>query len=225
MTGTPPPLSEIMDPGWASALAPVEPQIRELGDMLRAETAAGRTYLPPAGRIMRAFTYPFEDVKVLIVGQDPYPTPGHSTGLAFSVSPETPLPASLRNIYRELETDLGIPAPPNGDLSGWARQGVCLLNRVLTVTPKTPKSHRGRGWEQVTSQAVKALAERDHPLVAVLWGRDAQELEPLLSGVPLVESVHPSPLSAHRGFFGSSPFSQVNRLLIDQGASPVDWAA
>ncbi len=225
MTNPLPPLHDIMDPGWAAALAPVEPQVRELGNMLRAETRAGRAYLPQANSIMRAFTYPFEDVKVLIVGQDPYPTPGHSTGLAFSVSPETPLPASLRNIYRELESDLGVPAPPNGDLSGWARQGVCLLNRVLTVTPRAPKSHRGRGWERVTDQAVRALTERDRPLVAVLWGRDAQELRTLLSKVPLVESAHPSPLSAHRGFFGSNPFSQVNRLLVDQGATPVDWSA
>ncbi len=214
-----------MDPGWAAALAPVLPEVRQLGEMLRDEGRAGRAYLPKPSQIMRAFTYPFEQVKVLVVGQDPYPTPGHSVGLAFSVEPETPLPASLRNIYRELEDDLGVPPPKNGDLTGWAEQGVCLLNRVLTVTPGSPKSHRGRGWEQVTTQAVKALAERDKPLVAVLWGRDAQELEPLLRSAMVIESAHPSPLSAYRGFFGSKPFSQVNKLLVDAGTTPINWAA
>ncbi len=218
-----PALEEIMDPGWARALAPVQPAIRDLGTMLREEVAQGRGYLPAPANILRAFQYPFEDVKVLLVGQDPYPTPGHATGLAFSVSPETPLPKSLQNVYRELADDLGGPPPPNGDLSAWAEQGVCLLNRALTVTPGAPASHRGRGWEQVTEQAIRALAQRDQPLVAVLWGRDAQGALPLLGDTPAIISPHPSPLAAHRGFFGSRPFSRTNTLLEEQGATPVRW--
>lgn len=192
--------------------------------MLREDLAAGKDYLPAGPNVLRAFTYPFEDVKVLILGQDPYPTKGNATGLAFSVDPDMPLPASLRNIYKELEADLGVPSPPNGDLTGWAEQGVCLMNRVLTVAPGNAGSHRGRGWEKITAYAAQALAERDAPLVAVLWGRDAQNAAKLLGDTPIVQSFHPSPLSASRGFFGSKPFSKVNDLLADQGASPIDWS-
>jgi uracil-DNA glycosylase len=159
-----------------------------------------------------------------VVGQDPYPTPGHPVGLAFSVAPDvTPLPRSLVNVFRELGTDLGCPPPPNGDLSSWSDQGVMLLNRVLTVAPGVPASHRGRGWEAVTERAIEVLAARGGPMAAVLWGRDAQGLKPLLGSVPWVASVHPSPLSASRGFFGSRPFSRVNALLEQQGGTPVDW--
>lgn len=193
--------------------------------MLRQEIRTGAGYLPAGTDVMRAFTYPFDQVKVLIVGQDPYPTPGHAMGLSFSVAPGVALPASLRNIYKELSDDLGSPAPTTGDLTGWARQGVCLLNRVLTVRPGAPASHRGRGWEEVTQCAIEALVARRKPLVAVLWGRDAQSLAPLLKDVPIISSVHPSPLSAHRGFFGSKPFSQVNRILVSQGAQVIDWTA
>lgn len=218
-----PPLDEVIDPGWAGALRPVEGELRKLGDMLREENSNGNGYLPAGADVLRALTYPFSEVKVLLVGQDPYPTPGHAMGLAFSVSPGTPLPASLRNIFQELSDDLGVPPPVGGDLRPWAEQGVCLLNRVLSVRPRTPGSHRGLGWETVTETAIRALVGRGSPLVAVLWGNDARSVQPLLGDVPTVTSVHPSPLSAYRGFFGSRPFSQVNRLLQEQGAAPIDW--
>jgi uracil-DNA glycosylase len=222
---TPRPLADLVDPGWADALAPVAEDIARLGDWLRRETAEGRPYAPAGARVLRAFEQPFADVRVLIVGQDPYPTPGHAVGLSFAVDPEVrPVPRSLANIYRELHTDLGITAPAHGDLSAWADQGVLLLNRVLTVEPGNPGSHRDKGWEQVTEQAIRALVDRDgEPLVAILWGRDARNLAPLLVDVPLVESAHPSPMSADRGFFGSKPFSRVNDLLEEIGGDPVDW--
>ena len=218
------PLREIVDEGWAEALEPVAGRIEAMGDFLRAEVAAGRRYLPAGDRVLRAFQQPFAGVRVLIVGQDPYPTPGHPVGLSFSVAPELRrLPGSLVNIFREYRDDLGYPAPANGDLSPWSERGVMLLNRVLTVQPGKPGSHRGKGWEEVTEQAIRALAGRGVPLVAILWGRDARGLVPLLDDVPRVESAHPSPNSADRGFFGSRPFSRANKLLADQGAEPVDW--
>jgi uracil-DNA glycosylase len=219
------PLSEVVEAGWATALEPVAANIAAMGDFLRAEIAAGRRYLPAGPNVLRAFTQPFADVRVLIVGQDPYPTPGHAMGLSFSVAPDVhPIPRSLQNIYRELRSDLDVSVPATGDLSPWAAHGVLLLNRVLTVTPGAPASHRGHGWEAVTDQAIKALVARGTPLVAILWGRDAQSLRPSLGGVPTIESVHPSPMSADRGFFGSKPFSRANALLVEQGAQPVDWA-
>jgi uracil-DNA glycosylase len=218
------PLREIVDEGWAAALEPVAGRIEAMGDFLRAEVAAGRRYLPAGENVLRAFQQPFADVRVLITGQDPYPTPGHPVGLSFSVAPEVRrLPGSLVNIFREYREDLGYPAPATGDLSPWSERGVMLLNRVLTVQPGRPGSHRGHGWEEVTEQAIRALAARGTPLVAILWGRDARSLAPLLAGVPLVESAHPSPNSADRGFFGSRPFSRANQLLAGQGAEPVDW--
>ncbi|AKE89701.1 MULTISPECIES: uracil-DNA glycosylase [Rhodococcus] len=218
------PLPEIVEEGWARALAPVAADIAAMGDFLRAENAAGRGYLPSGANVLRAFTQPFDRVKVLIVGQDPYPTPGHAVGLSFSVAPEVrPVPRSLANIYREYSDDLGLPTPPNGDLTPWSAQGVLLLNRVLTVQPGQPASHRGKGWESVTEQAIRALVARTAPLVAILWGRDAATLEPMLGDVPTVKSAHPSPLSASRGFFGSRPFSRANALLTEQGGDPVDW--
>lgn len=221
---TPKPLSELIDPGWAEALAPVADDITAMGAFLRAELAAGRRYLPSGDNVLRAFTHPLERVKVLIVGQDPYPTPGHAVGLSFSVAPDvSPIPRSLANIYREYSEDLGLPTPPDGDLSPWTEQGVLLLNRVLTVQPGTPASHRGKGWEKITEQAIRALVARGTPLVAILWGRDAATLRPMLGDVPSIESAHPSPLSASRGFFGSRPFSRANELLVAQGAEPVDW--
>lgn len=214
-----------MAPDWATALAPVDDQIAVMGRFLRAEIAAGRAYLPVGDHVFRAFREPLAGVRVLIVGQDPYPTPGHPIGLSFAVAPDVrPLPRSLRNIYQELSVDLGIPPAPHGDLTAWADRGVMLLNRVLTVRPGEAASHRGRGWEDVTSCAIDALVRRGGPTAAVLWGRDAQSLKPALGPVPWVESVHPSPLSASRGFFGSRPFSRVNRLLTEQGAEPIDWA-
>src|SRR5215831_16926039 len=213
-----------MDPGWARALAPVADRIAAAGDFLRAEVAAGRTYLPAGDLVLRAFKQPFDDVRVLIVGQDPYPTPGHPVGLSFSVAPNvTRLPGSLVNIFREYSQDLGYPTPATGDLTPWAERGVLLLNRVLTVEPGKPGSHRGKGWEEVTEQAIRALAARDKPLVAILWGRDARNLAPVLGDVPRIESAHPSPLSASYGFFGSRPFSRANQLLQRQNGQPVDW--
>ncbi|WP_302475394.1 uracil-DNA glycosylase [Nocardiopsis sp. HUAS JQ3] len=216
-------LKEIMDSGWAEALEPVAPQIAAMGDFLRQEVSEGRTYLPAGENVLRAFKQPFEDVRVLIVGQDPYPTPGNAVGLSFSVAPDVRLPASLRNIYKEMVDDLGVPMPSNGDLTPWTRQGVLLLNRVLSVEPGKAGSHRGKGWEAVTEQAIRALAERDKPLVAILWGRDARNLRPLMPGVPCVESAHPSPLSARNGFFGSKPFSRANEMLKEQNSDLVNW--
>ncbi|MBT1672323.1 MULTISPECIES: uracil-DNA glycosylase [Curtobacterium] len=220
----PRPLADLVDPGWADALAPVEPDVHRIGAWLRDETAAGRHYLPAGGDVLRAFTSPFDAVTVLVVGQDPYPTPGHPIGLSFAVDPAVrPVPRSLANIYRELADDLGVTPPPHGDLRAWSDQGVLLLNRVLTVQAGEAGSHRGKGWESVTDQAVRALVARGTPLVAVLWGAQAGSVRPLLGDTPVVASAHPSPLSASRGFFGSRPFSQVNALLESQGAPPVDW--
>nr|WP_194306171.1 MULTISPECIES: uracil-DNA glycosylase [unclassified Dietzia] len=217
-------MGEVVDPGWAGALAPVEDRIRRMGDFLREEDSAGRRYLPEGDRILRAFTQPFDDVRVLIVGQDPYPTPGHAVGLSFAVDGHVrPLPRSLVNIYREYSDDLGLSAPRHGDLSSWAGSGILLLNRVLTVTPGQPASHRGKGWEEVTGRAIEALVERGRPLVAILWGRQAQSLAPMLGDTPVIASAHPSPLSASRGFFGSRPFSRADDELRRLGVDGVDW--
>lgn len=213
-----------MAPDWAEALQPVAADIAALGERLRAETAAGRGYLPAGDRVLRAFQRPLADVRVLIVGQDPYPTPGHPIGLSFAVDAHVrPIPRSLGNIYRELEADLGIPPAAHGDLSAWSDQGVLLLNRVLTVAPGAPASHRGWGWEHVTEHAIRALVARERPLVAVLWGKDAASLRPLLGDSAIITSPHPSPLSASRGFFGSRPFSRANELLVERGGRPIDW--
>jgi uracil-DNA glycosylase len=212
-------------PQWAEALQRVRRDLEAMTDFLAAETAAGRPYLPPSQLVLRAFQQHPDDVRVLIVGQDPYPTPGHAVGLSFSVAPEVhPLPRSLANIFTELQSDLGVPRPSSGDLTPWTRSGVLLLNRVLTVQTGRAAAHRGRGWERVTDEAVRALVARGTPLVAILWGRDAQALGPLLEGVPQLRSAHPSPLSARRGFFGSRPFSRANAELQAQGAQPVDWS-
>lgn len=221
---TPKPLTELISPDWAAALEPVEPQIHRMGDFLRHGMAEGRSYLPAGDAVLRAFTLPMSQVRVLIVGQDPYPTVGHPVGLSFSVDRHVrPLPRSLQNIYTELYDDLGIAPCEHGDLSGWFNQGVLLLNRCLTVQPGHPASHRGKGWEDVTACAIDALAHRGGPLVAILWGRDAQSLEPMLGGIPIVKSSHPSPMSARYGFLGSRPFSRTNELLERQGADPIDW--
>lgn len=219
------PLTELLDEGWARALEPVADQIAGMGEFLRTEIAAGERYLPAGPNILRAFTFPFDAVRVLIVGQDPYPTPGHAIGLSFSVASDVrPLPRSLSNIFTEYSADLGYPQPSSGDLSPWCERGVMLLNRVLTVRPGAPASHRGKGWEVVTECAIRALAARDQPLVAVLWGRDAATLKPWLTqSCAVIESAHPSPLSASRGFFGSRPFSRANELLQGMGAEPLDW--
>ncbi|NQX26954.1 uracil-DNA glycosylase [Microbacteriaceae bacterium VKM Ac-2854] len=214
----------IIDQSWAQALAPVADDIAAMGDFLRAEVAAGRHFLPAGDAVLRAFSSPLDAVRVLIVGQDPYPTPGHPIGLSFAVERHVrPVPRSLQNIYKELQADLGLPTPPHGDLTPWSESGVMLLNRVLTVAPGSPASHRGKGWERVTEHAIRTLVDRDRPLVAILWGRDAANLRPLLGDSGIVESPHPSPLSAGRGFFGSRPFSRANALLRERGAAEVDW--
>ena len=215
----------MIDDGWAAALDPVADQVAAMGDFLRNEVAAGRTYLPAGPLVLRAFERPMSQVKVLIVGQDPYPTPGHPIGLSFAVERHVrPVPRSLGNIYKELRSDIGIDPPSHGDLTAWSDQGVLLLNRVLTVEPGRPASHRGNGWEPITETAIRALVDRGGPLVAVLWGKDAQTLTPLLGTTPIIASAHPSPMSADRGFFGSKPFSRANSRLIEQGGEPVDWA-
>lgn len=213
-----------LGPGWGVPMASQHRNLAQLGDFLREEQAAGRRFLPSPSRILAAFQEPFEDVRVLLVGQDPYPTPGHPIGLCFSVAPDVrPVPKSLQNIYREYQSDLGLPAPSCGDLTPWTRQGVMLLNRVLTVRAGDPASHRGKGWEAFTEQAIRVLVARRRPLVAILWGRDARNLRPMLGDTPVIESAHPSPLSAARGFFGSRPFSRTNALLAQRGADPIDW--
>ena len=219
------PLAQLVHPSWSAALAPLEPTVTALGAFLREEVASGRGYLPSGEQVLRAFGQPLDAVRVLIVGQDPYPTPGHPVGLSFSVAADVaPIPRSLANIYQELGTDLGLPRPSTGDLSPWADRGVLLLNRVLTVGPGKPGSHRGRGWEDLTAAAIAGLVARGGPLVAILWGRDARNLAPALGDIPRIESAHPSPLSAHSGFFGSRPFSRANAALVAQGATPIDWS-
>jgi uracil-DNA glycosylase len=218
----------LMAPDWAEALAPVDDRVAAMGSFLREEIAAGRPYLPSGDHVFRAFRRPLADVRVLIVGQDPYPTPGHPIGLCFAVDAHVrPIPRSLANIYQELATDVGVTPPPHGDLTAWSDQGVMLLNRVLTVQPGLSASHRGKGWEHVTACAISAVVRRAQagaPIAAILWGRDAQTLKPHLGPIPWVESAHPSPLSASRGFFGSRPFSRVNQLLVARGGHPVDWS-
>jgi len=220
------PIAELMAPDWASALAPVEANIHAMGQFLREELSAGRGYLPAGDKVLRACSRPMADAKVLVVGQDPYPIPGHPVGLSFAVDRAVrPLPGSLINIFKELANDLGVPPSPHGDLSAWFERGVLLLNRVLTVRPNASASHRGKGWEAITAAALEALAARGGPLVAILWGRDAQKASPWLNaaGVPVIASAHPSPLSAHNGFFGSRPFSRANEALESQGGDPIDW--
>ncbi|GAA1666695.1 uracil-DNA glycosylase [Citricoccus zhacaiensis] len=220
-----------LDPGWERALASQREALAAVGQNIQARRAAGEQVLPAPEHVLRAFRQPFEQVKVLILGQDPYPTPGHPIGMSFAVDRHvSPLPRSLANIYRELSSDVGIPPAAHGDLTAWADQGVLLLNRVLTVAAGEPASHRRLGWEGITQAAVQALASRGTPLVAILWGADARKMAPVLrehapqaSRVGIVESAHPSPLSARRGFFGSKPFSRTNELLQQAGTTPIDW--
>jgi uracil-DNA glycosylase len=218
-------LEDLVHPEWVPVLAPVAADVAAARAHVRERRERGHHCLPGDAELLRAFGAPLGGVRVLVVGQDPYPTPGHAMGLAFSVPAGTrPLPRSLRNVFKELSADLGVPEPREGDLTPWADAGVLLLNRVLSVEAGVPGSHRRHGWERVTDRAVAALAERGGPLVAILWGREAQALRPLLGAAQVVESVHPSPLSASRGFFGSRPFSRANELLRAQGGEPVDWS-
>ncbi len=218
-------LEELVHPSWVPVLDGERGTLADLGEFLRKESASGHRWFPSGAHILRAFRTPLPDVRVLITGQDPYPTPGHAMGLSFSVAPDVrPLPRSLQNIFTELSNDAGCPRPSSGDLSAWTERGVMLLNRVLTVRSGEPGSHRGMGWERITEAAIRGLVERvDEPLVAVLWGRDAQSLTPMLDDVPTISSAHPSPMSADRGFFGSRPFSRANELLEDLGGEPISW--
>ena len=181
----------------------------------------GVTTAPAHEIIFKAFESDLESLKCVLVGQDPYPTPGNAMGLAFSVSPTVQkIPASLKNIFIELNSDLGIPIPKNGDLSPWSEKGVLLLNRILTTEVGESGSHTDIGWKKITDRIAAELGKRD--LVAILWGKQAQELAPFFR--LKVEGVHPSPLSAYKGFFGSRPFSRVNEILIAEGKSPIDWS-
>lgn len=216
-------LSKVMHPSWAEVLSPIETNLDAMAKMLYKEHSLGKTFEPPMNQILRVFKYPYDKVKVLLLGQDPYPTHGDAVGLSFSVHPTRPLPRSLQNIYKELCADINCPFPSNGDLSPWCEQGVMLLNRTLSVQTGMAASHTGKGWEEITQFAIERLVERNKPLVAILWGRHAQTVKPFLGSTPTIESVHPSPLSASRGFFGSKPFSKCNELLEQQGATPINW--
>lgn len=212
-----------VDESWADALTRVEPTLLSIAVQLSSDP-----FLPAAPQVFRALRTPLSQVRVLLLGQDPYPTPGYAMGLAFSVSPDVrPVPGSLRNIFRELADDLGAEAPATGDLSPWVTQGVLLLNRTLTVSPGDPMSHRKLSWSAVIDSVIEQLVDRAEPLVAMVWGREAQSaVEPLRAYpfVRIVESAHPSPLSASRGFFGSRPFSRANAALAELGASPIEWS-
>jgi uracil-DNA glycosylase len=209
---------------WLPVFEGRSAEIATLRGFLEDETAAGRHWLPKPAQVLRAFTIPLDQVKVVIAGQDPYPTPGHSVGLAFSVAPGVALPRSLGNIFRELQSDLGVGAPASGDLTPWAEQGVLLLNSALTVGSGHSGSHRGKGWEPVTSAVIAALINRpEGSPVAILWGKDAQNYGNDFDSRFVISSPHPSPLSARRGFFGSKPFSRTNEFLHQQGLAPIDW--
>jgi uracil-DNA glycosylase len=219
-------LAHQVDPSWLDSLSPQYGNLRELGNYLEQEEQAGRPWLPVESQVLRAFTLPLDRVRVVIVGQDPYPTVGHAVGLAFSVEPGVALPRSLKNIYKELVSDIGCPSPKSGDLSGWSRQGVLLLNQVLTVGVGSPGSHHGNGWEEFTQAALHGLVTRNEPPpVFILWGKQAQRCLPILGNAPVILSPHPSPLSANRGFFNSQPFSRANQILIEQGQEPINWCS
>ncbi len=212
-------------PDWVDALEPASPLLAGLGRFLRDEVASGRGFLPSGDNILRAFHVPLGDIRVLVVGQDPYPTPGHAHGLCFSVQPTVrPLPFSLRNIYRELHNDVGCRIPNNGYLEPWARQGVLMLNTVLTVRARQANSHQGRGWELFTDRIIELVAAKQTRVVFVLWGREAQKKRTLITQPhhTVIATAHPSPLSV-RKFFGCRCFSQINRDLADAGVAPINW--
>ena len=218
------PIESAVHPSWLPAFDALSARISSIRGFLDAETKSGHKWLPAPENVLRAFAQPLDRVKVVILGQDPYPTPGHSVGLAFSVAPGVALPRSLSNIFSELQSDLGVSAPTSGDLTSWSRQGVLLLNSVLTVQSGSTGSHRGKGWEQVTGAALSALKSRPGGApVAILWGKAAQECGGDFDPRGVISSAHPSPLSAHRGFWGSKPFSRANDLLIQSGISPIEW--
>ncbi|PJJ42855.1 uracil-DNA glycosylase [Glutamicibacter mysorens] len=210
---------------WVPALSRQDSLLRRLATDLAARSAAGEQILPAPEVMFRALSLPLSEVKVLIIGQDPYPTPGHPNGLAFAANKQVrPLPRSLANIYKELQADLGLDPVPHPDLGPWLSQGVLLLNQVLSVTAGNAGSHQKLGWAPILQAILQALDERPLPLVALLWGNQAQKLSGSLPNAVQLQSAHPSPLSASRGFFGSKPFSNINRLLSDSGQEPIDWS-
>lgn len=217
-----------MDPSWLEMLGPEleQPYMRELRTFLVDEVASGRRFYPPADRVFRALEVtPFDAVRVVLLGQDPYHGPGQAMGLCFSVPKGVPPPPSLQNLFEELADDVGVPTPTSGDLTPWAERGVLLLNAVLTVSPGRAGSHAGKGWERFTDRAVQALSERREGLVFLLLGRYAQQKGAVVDRTrhDVVAAAHPSPLSASSGFFGSRPFSRANALLEARGGEPVDW--
>ena len=219
-------LPAALPPRWAKLVGSEGVDaLAAVGKKLDASPAQKAMMTPAAEKVLRAFETPPETVRCVIFGQDPYPGQSHASGLAFSVEPTVNvLPPSLRNIRQELRDDLGIDLPRHGDLSSWARNGVLLLNRHLTTVVGSPGAHRTLGWTRFTDAVVNGLVTTGQFFGAVLWGREAGELKPLLGETPLLESAHPSPLSARRGFFGSAPFSAVNRIREDAGFSPIDWS-
>lgn len=224
-------MTDTIPDSWRRALEPAlqTPEARKLGGWLRAQEGAGKAIFPPRGERLAALAMtPLDRVRVVILGQDPYHGPGQAHGLSFSVREGVKLPPSLRNIYREIEADLGVAPPASGDLTRWAKQGVLLLNNTLTVESGQAGSHAGRGWDAITDACVAAVAAREAPSVFILWGSHAQAKAKRIPGLRdgphcVIESPHPSPLSAHRGFFGSKPFSRANRFLADHGRGVIDW--
>lgn len=217
----------MIDNDWLEPLTPEfhKPYYRDLFTFVKKEYNTTQVY-PPADDIFNAFHLtPLHQVKVVILGQDPYHEPGQAHGLCFSVKPGVDIPPSLVNIYQELHDDLGCRIPNNGYLVKWAQQGVLMLNTVLTVRAHLANSHRGKGWEEFTDAAIRALNTQDRPIVFLLWGRPAQSKESMLTNPHhlILKSPHPSPLSAYRGFFGSRPFSKTNQFLREHGEEPIDW--
>ena len=212
---------------WLQELEPEfhKPYYKELYQFVRSEYSSAQIF-PPAEDIFNAFHFtPLSEVKVVILGQDPYHNVGQAHGLCFSVKPGTDIPPSLVNIYKELQDDLSCPIPNNGFLTKWAKQGVLMLNTVLTVRAHMANSHRGKGWEEFTDAAIRALNKQDRPIVFILWGSPAQQKKKMLNNPKhlILEAPHPSPLSAYRGFFGSKPFSKTNAYLTQNGITPIDW--
>lgn len=217
-----------IEESWKEALLPEfsKPYFSDLRDFLKQEKASGATVYPPGKLIFNAFdSAPFDAVNVVILGQDPYHGPGQAHGLSFSVPPGQRIPPSLRNIYKELETDLGITAPTHGNLQSWADQGVLLLNSMLTVQASQPGSHQGKGWEEFTTAVIQALNDQRTGIVFLLWGKYAQVKGQIINSEKhlVLQSAHPSPFSAHRGFLGNQHFSLTNKYLTDQGKKPINW--
>ncbi|MSO42959.1 MAG: uracil-DNA glycosylase [Candidatus Planktophila sp.] len=210
-------LFDQLHPDWQEALIGLKPDFNRIDSQLVEDVT-----VPAYENILRALSTPIDSISVVIIGQDPYPTPGYANGLAFSVTSEiTPLPASLRNIFKELESDLGIPMNCNGDLTRWAQQGVLLLNRILTTESGHSLKHELLGWQEITNEVASVLGQK--PVVAILWGKNAQELSHFFDPARTIKSVHPSPLSSYRGFFGSKPFSKTNEILRASGAPQIQW--